>query len=210
MSTSRLDVRAVPAVLVLLLAAACGTDQPTERPRPRPDSTSCATPAHAGDILVAQGHPTDLPGGGSTGIGQVEQGAHPTHVRLVLGDARPGETATDLSVGSEFTVQGVGYRVTCVGTSTVTLRPTVALPACPASSVQLPADVPVDLPGGGSAVLDSVDLTARTAVLRTGSGPTPQTATAPLRTGDRFRVAGGRYRVSCVSPRQVTLDWPAS
>lgn len=104
-------------VVIVLGVAACGSsDQPSS------DGTKTGTAScEGGDIRILQGQPTDLPGGGSVGIGQVSD-ADPVTVRLVLGGADSGETASKLAVGDRFTVRGASYEITCISPGKVTAR----------------------------------------------------------------------------------------
>lgn len=71
-------------------------------------------------MRLLQGIPTDLPGGGGAGIGQVDERGRT--VRLVLRDQRPEERPPGkLKVGDTFSVAGVGFRIACISPSVVTL-----------------------------------------------------------------------------------------
>lgn len=114
--------RAPAAALALLVAAGlagCGADEPSTPATDAASPVACAD----GQIRFLQGAPTDLPGGGSAGIGQVDEDADPMTVRLVLGGAQAGETADDLAVGDSFTVRGASYKIVCISAGKVTADP---------------------------------------------------------------------------------------
>lgn len=114
-------------LVVLLLAGlslgACGEGDGDSRTGPQ-ESASASADADdcaGGDVRFLQGMPTDLPGGGEGGIGQVDMDADPPTVRLVLaGDTATPPTAGALSVGDTFTVEGTTYRITAICPGKVT------------------------------------------------------------------------------------------
>jgi hypothetical protein len=104
-------------LVVALLASAVVTGCASTSPE-SPKTSTCET----GAINVRPGTPTDLPGGGQVGIGQVNGDASPVDTRLILVDGAAGEADNaTLAVGGTFTVRGRTYSVTCVSEGLVTL-----------------------------------------------------------------------------------------